>query len=221
MSWLKKFRWDDIGFNLFRQQRCLFCSQIGSEPLLVINIFDKGFIEAVKKRDQGIFEILEYCIENRWQIERASDFFNNIPLFMMCSDAKGMKSYFSRTNEDEIEEQLANAHVSLDDDEFSDDDDHQKWALHYIEEHEKYEEELIIKEQKKESIKNRRKQFDSLRDMLKLTLIERDEYRCANCSAVEDLTVDHIYPLSKGGSDDMDNLQLLCRRCNSLKNDKT
>lgn len=33
-------------------------------------------------------------------------------------------------------------------------------------------------------------------------------------------TVDHIIPCNKGGSDDLENLQLAHRRCNRLKSDK-
>jgi 5-methylcytosine-specific restriction endonuclease McrA len=43
--------------------------------------------------------------------------------------------------------------------------------------------------------------------------------RCANpcCNRRENLTIDHIVPLSKGGSDHISNLQLLCRACNLAK----
>ena len=47
----------------------------------------------------------------------------------------------------------------------------------------------------------------------------RDDYKCKNCGAgsYSDLTVDHIYPRSRGGSNDPSNLQTLCRGCNSDK----
>lgn len=40
---------------------------------------------------------------------------------------------------------------------------------------------------------------------------------CKECSSVDDLTVDHIVPRYCGGTDDLDNLQILCRRDNSAK----
>jgi 5-methylcytosine-specific restriction endonuclease McrA len=40
---------------------------------------------------------------------------------------------------------------------------------------------------------------------------------CASCGAGEDLTVDHIVPLLRGGSSDPSNLQTLCRTCNGIK----
>lgn len=52
-------------------------------------------------------------------------------------------------------------------------------------------------------------------------VFERDAYRCLHCGSWEDLTVDHIVPESRGGSHDLDNLQTLCRPCNSSKQTKT
>ena len=52
---------------------------------------------------------------------------------------------------------------------------------------------------------------------LRITVLDRDGWICALCGAVAD-TVDHIYPRIKGG--DMwalDNLQCLCKSCNSRK----
>ena len=49
-------------------------------------------------------------------------------------------------------------------------------------------------------------------------IAERDGVRaCAHCGTTEDLTVDHILTSSRGGTDDLANLQILCRRCNSHK----
>lgn len=40
---------------------------------------------------------------------------------------------------------------------------------------------------------------------------------CLCCGSNAPLTVDHVTPLSKGGSNTADNLQCLCRSCNSRK----
>jgi len=40
-----------------------------------------------------------------------------------------------------------------------------------------------------------------------------------DCDSQEDLTIDHVVPLSKGGSDELDNLRLMCRKHNSEKGD--
>lgn len=46
---------------------------------------------------------------------------------------------------------------------------------------------------------------------------ERDGHACVACGSTEALSLDHIVPWSLGGSDDVDNLQTMCRPCNSSK----
>ena len=68
----------------------------------------------------------------------------------------------------------------------------------------------------------RRKEFRLVRPELELALIHRNGYVCAHegCKVMTDLTIDHIVPLSKGGTDDVINLRLLCRSHNSGKGDR-
>lgn len=56
------------------------------------------------------------------------------------------------------------------------------------------------------------------------TLYDRQEGRCVYCRRyfpVDIMHVDHKRPFSKGGSDEMDNLQVLCPTCNSSKGSYT
>ena len=41
---------------------------------------------------------------------------------------------------------------------------------------------------------------------------------CVYCGSTEPLTIDHVTPLSKGGTHTIDNLALACKSCNSSKN---
>jgi 5-methylcytosine-specific restriction endonuclease McrA len=49
----------------------------------------------------------------------------------------------------------------------------------------------------------------------------RDGFRCVRCGDDNraTLTLDHIRPKSKGGDNSLENLQTLCRPCNTLKAD--
>lgn len=44
--------------------------------------------------------------------------------------------------------------------------------------------------------------------------------KCLCCGTAKDITVDHIIPVSEDGSDTQDNVQPLCRSCNSSKKRK-
>lgn len=52
---------------------------------------------------------------------------------------------------------------------------------------------------------------------LRQAVYGRDGHQCLHCGTRDDLTLDHIYPYSLGGEDTLDNLQTLCRPCNSRK----
>lgn len=54
-----------------------------------------------------------------------------------------------------------------------------------------------------------------------LELVEFCGGRCVCCGEAKPLTKDHIVPLTSGGSDNIENLQPLCRECNSSKRTQT
>lgn len=53
--------------------------------------------------------------------------------------------------------------------------------------------------------------------MIRKAVMERDKYRCVSCATHLDLCLDHKIPESKGGKASIENLQTLCRSCNSAK----
>lgn len=48
----------------------------------------------------------------------------------------------------------------------------------------------------------------------------KKELSCSKCFSPEDISIDHIFPISMGGTNDLDNLQFMCKRCNSKKSNK-
>lgn len=59
-----------------------------------------------------------------------------------------------------------------------------------------------------------------IKDSVKKEIRERDGNKCVSCSSTKNIEFDHIIPVSKGGSSEFDNIQLLCRSCNRAKRNK-
>jgi len=53
------------------------------------------------------------------------------------------------------------------------------------------------------------------------TIFKRDGNKCLRCGSENNLTIDHIKPVSKGGKNDNRNLQTLCYDCNQAKATKS
>ena len=49
------------------------------------------------------------------------------------------------------------------------------------------------------------------------TCYKRDGFKCVKCGSTENLTVDHIIPVSQGGKNHLVNLQTMCKPCNVIK----
>ena len=51
-------------------------------------------------------------------------------------------------------------------------------------------------------------------------ILQKYKFKCVYCNSKKNLTIDHIKPVSKGGTDSARNLQVLCKSCNSKKGNK-
>ena len=55
---------------------------------------------------------------------------------------------------------------------------------------------------------------------IKAAVFRRDNGKCVKCGLNVAIQYDHIIPFARGGKHTVDNLQLLCANCNSLKSDR-
>lgn len=63
-------------------------------------------------------------------------------------------------------------------------------------------------------------QKQKISNSLRTKVFERDAYRCVYCGTHLELCADHRHPESLGGKTELDNLQTLCRPCNTKKGAK-
>jgi CRISPR/Cas system Type II protein with McrA/HNH and RuvC-like nuclease domain len=52
-------------------------------------------------------------------------------------------------------------------------------------------------------------------------IFRRDNHECVYCGSKRDLTIDHVFPRSRGGRNTWTNLTTCCQKCNLKKGDKT
>ena len=71
--------------------------------------------------------------------------------------------------------------------------------------------------------KEGKKQRSSLPPALRYKILKRDRFTCQSCGARApevELEVDHVIPVSKGGTDEEKNLKTKCLDCNRGKSNK-
>ena len=60
----------------------------------------------------------------------------------------------------------------------------------------------------------------SIPSHIKEAVWKRDKQSCVNCGSQDNLEFDHNIPVSKGGSNTINNIQILCQKCNRKKSNK-
>ena len=74
-----------------------------------------------------------------------------------------------------------------------------------------------IKSAKRRPAKRRPAKRKHIPKAVRDAVMERDNYTCVYCASTNNPELDHNEAHAKGGSDDGDNLQVLCRSCNRSK----
>lgn len=59
-----------------------------------------------------------------------------------------------------------------------------------------------------------------LSEETRIRIFSRDDWKCVECGTDEDLTIDHIVAVTKGGTNDEANLRTLCRSHNASKGNR-
>ncbi|WP_312045128.1 HNH endonuclease [Anaerotignum sp.] len=72
---------------------------------------------------------------------------------------------------------------------------------------------------KRKNYSCKRKQFNSETRKVVYAKTKGHCALCGNFIPFDDFTVDHIKPLAKGGSNELENLQPACKVCNQIKQD--
>ena len=82
----------------------------------------------------------------------------------------------------------------------------------------------FLKKRGKKVFEHRSRSSGKISGSIRWQVLERAKTRCESCGISNDvkaLEVDHIYPKSLGGKDELSNYQALCYSCNSMKKNKS
>ena len=75
----------------------------------------------------------------------------------------------------------------------------------------------IIDEQEAKKLTRSARKRDVISVDVRERVIERDGSKCLKCGRGDSLQIDHILPVRFGGKNNYDNLQTLCKSCNTAK----
>lgn len=199
MSWIRNFSYGGVEFHLmgdwYGLEGLKLCLSIGCEDI-------QSIIESDPER----------------VIDGIRFFMNRAQEIMFAGWASDGVFWHYASQDRDLDELRSIVNIVLNS-EFSS-DKAKEFAIDYLDWIKEQEKKIVKKQAKRDIVTRRRSDFAKERDRLMLALIERDGYECAECGETEGLSIDHVIPLSKGGSDELDNLQLLCKGCNSSKKDK-
>ena len=178
---------------------------------VLLNLEDRDIVDAIESEDETLFLLLAKYLHEEKSIHEAKYYFDNFNYYILQGhNINYALKYFLK----DVDIEIMRKHCGT-------------IIMHA---HKRLFPQLCIAEECREAlriyensikntgnIKNRRTEFSRKRNQLMLSIIDRDGYVCQNCKTTKNLTVDHILALSNGGTDDLSNLQLLCRPCNSRK----
>lgn len=61
---------------------------------------------------------------------------------------------------------------------------------------------------------------ENIPEHVRMYVWRRDGGKCADCGSIRKLEFDHVIPISKGGSNTVRNVRILCEKCNRNKSNK-
>ncbi len=204
MSWELHLEYAGFSFGVMADCYAEWSSKPESSSRVFFFLKDAEVKEAIAQGDPRILEVLQYVVDHQEEIEAVGG-----------ADDSFIWECVTRQGPDELERRcqiilnsaLANQRAC-------------DQATKHLAIAQELKRKRAQREAKRRHVAHRRTVFSAERDRLMLALIERDGYHCQECGSIENITIDHIVPLSRGGSDELNNLRLLCRSCNSRKGDR-